>query len=419
MTDLSFFNILKHGDEILIIGKEKEKIDYFRQCISQHFTEHVKFQVFATLPSDSFFTPSCTYRLIVLFNKTTSDPCYMQALNHIQSDSVNSPLVLVLEKYQTQDAHTLISQGVSEIFHEAELASSYFLKSLAHVLLRNFALNNEATQSNSYDAENTNAMEQTLRQAVSYNTLNVRYQCILPVKREHGVCMKLIPDVEDLPLIDDLHEVYEQHQKDDLYLQVIEHLMEKAEQLLQLSVSAGENLGKIGISLSASFICDKAARQRIIQKHQSCQFDQHKFCIDIRPATKDINIVEFRHGLEELQENGISTALMEFGSKDIPLTNITDLPINIVKLDTTITQNISQSIKQMILVSGLVKIAHKLGILVVIEAIDNKNDFLILKDIGCDYMQGSYISELVTLDDIQQNCGDFFKNLKRPLMLRC
>jgi EAL domain-containing protein (putative c-di-GMP-specific phosphodiesterase class I) len=52
-------------------------------------------------------------------------------------------------------------------------------------------------------------------------------------------------------------------------------------------------------------------------------------------------------------------------------------------------------------VKAIITMAHQLGIIVVAEGVDNRNQLLFLEQYACDQIQGFYISKPLTAENFQ------------------
>lgn len=89
---------------------------------------------------------------------------------------------------------------------------------------------------------------------------------------------------------------------------------------------------------------------------------------------------------------GIRISLDDFGTGYASLSNLQLLPINILKIDKTFIDKITnqQDINQ--IVGNIISLAHQLGIEVVAEGVEKEEQLEYLKSHNCDYIQGYLLS---------------------------
>ncbi|WP_407539815.1 EAL domain-containing protein [Deinococcus radiomollis] len=96
--------------------------------------------------------------------------------------------------------------------------------------------------------------------------------------------------------------------------------------------------------------------------------------------------------LKEINAMGVRTALDDFGNGYSSLTALTNLPVQVVKIDRSFTAPISETtpdgMKALKVVRGIVTIATALGLLAVAEGIETPEQADLLLKVGCVYFQG-------------------------------
>jgi len=102
------------------------------------------------------------------------------------------------------------------------------------------------------------------------------------------------------------------------------------------------------------------------------------------------------------KEAGIQVALDDFGSGYSSLPYLKKFDINYLKLDQTLVHNLTGNPSDKELCAAIILMAHKLGIQVIAEGIENRaqRDLLILA--GCDYGQGYFFSKPVSADEFEK-----------------
>jgi len=93
------------------------------------------------------------------------------------------------------------------------------------------------------------------------------------------------------------------------------------------------------------------------------------------------------------KKQGYNVALDDFGSGYSGLKYFYNFEPNFIKIDRFFIKDISNIERKKVIVEGLVKIAKKLGMKTIAEGVETKEEFLLCKDMGCDYVQGYLIQE--------------------------
>ena len=106
----------------------------------------------------------------------------------------------------------------------------------------------------------------------------------------------------------------------------------------------------------------------------------------------DINLT--REVFTELQKQGYSIAMDDFGNAYSSLNTLYSIPFDILKLDrgflmTTLSH---EKMKANIIISSVIGLAHDLSLRVVAEGVETEEQYQFLKKLDCDYIQGYYFS---------------------------
>lgn len=104
--------------------------------------------------------------------------------------------------------------------------------------------------------------------------------------------------------------------------------------------------------------------------------------------------------LEELREMGISIHLDDFGTGYSSLSYLNNLPIDHVKIDKSFVDEMLQTEKDRKFIQNIIKLAHTIGLQVVAEGVESKEQFEILEKFKCELIQGYYISKPVNFENI-------------------
>lgn len=104
-------------------------------------------------------------------------------------------------------------------------------------------------------------------------------------------------------------------------------------------------------------------------------------------AIRDIDRArEFVHAVREL---GCRVAIDDFGAGHTSFRNLRSLGADIVKIDGTFIERISENADDRFFVATLVSLAKRIGLETVAERVASETDAEILKDLGVDYLQGN------------------------------
>ncbi len=105
--------------------------------------------------------------------------------------------------------------------------------------------------------------------------------------------------------------------------------------------------------------------------------------------------------LREYRSQGIQIALDDFGTGYSSLSYLRTFEIDYLKIDRSFVANLADSAADRVLCKSIIEMAHGLGIQVIAEGIETKEQQDILFEAGCDYGQGYYFAKPLSPQDLE------------------
>jgi len=96
--------------------------------------------------------------------------------------------------------------------------------------------------------------------------------------------------------------------------------------------------------------------------------------------------------LERIHEMGVSFSIDDFGTGYSSLAYLKKLPVSEIKIDKSFVMEMLKDKSDATIVKATIQLGHNLGLKVVAEGVEDKETYSALKDMGCDILQGYYIS---------------------------
>ncbi|MFT5013538.1 MAG: diguanylate cyclase (GGDEF)-like protein/PAS domain S-box-containing protein [Planctomycetaceae bacterium] len=96
--------------------------------------------------------------------------------------------------------------------------------------------------------------------------------------------------------------------------------------------------------------------------------------------------------LNELRSLGLSISIDDFGTGYSSLAYLKRFPLNTLKIDSSFIQDITQSTDDQEITRAIIALGQNLGLKVLAEGVETEEQVAILRQSGCDYIQGYYYS---------------------------
>ena len=114
------------------------------------------------------------------------------------------------------------------------------------------------------------------------------------------------------------------------------------------------------------------------------------------------NIEEAANKIKELKKYGIGVHLDDFGKEYSSLNYLNKMPVEAVKIDRDFIVGITQNEKNKTIVQSIIDMVHKLGIEAIAEGVETEDQFMLLKEMKCDLIQGYYIGKSMTEKKVKE-----------------
>lgn len=109
--------------------------------------------------------------------------------------------------------------------------------------------------------------------------------------------------------------------------------------------------------------------------------------------TVDINELNIlKNVLNELRKHGFSISMDDFGTGYSSISCLRDMPIDILKLDKSFLGGIEHDERSRNIAKSIVSLAKSLDLVVIIEGVESKEQAELMKQFGCDLVQGFYFA---------------------------
>lgn len=171
----------------------------------------------------------------------------------------------------------------------------------------------------------------------------------------------------------------------------------------QIKYWKDSNIKVVPISINLSPL--QFQQQNLVQfidsvlKNYSIDPSLVKFEITESTALKDIN--ETINTINIFNSMGIEVALDDFGTGYSSLTYLKQLPISSLKIDKAFIRDVNSDIREASIVLNIITLAHDLSIKVVAEGVETQEQYTILKDYGCDEIQGYYFGKPMPVEEFE------------------
>ena len=164
----------------------------------------------------------------------------------------------------------------------------------------------------------------------------------------------------------------------------------------------GVAFGRIAINGSlADFRRDDFA-DRILGKFHRAGIPPTQLELEVTESVfVDHLALNVERALQALVAEGVSIALDDFGTGYASLTHLQQFPVDVLKIDRSFISRLdSADSADFAIVHGVIDIAHRMNIVTVAEGVENDNQLVQLRNLGCDIAQGYLFSRAISFERV-------------------
>ncbi len=123
--------------------------------------------------------------------------------------------------------------------------------------------------------------------------------------------------------------------------------------------------------------------------------------IEITEETMLTDTEETLETMGALKEIGVRFAIDDFGTGYSSLSYIKMLPIRMLKIDRAFIRDLNDNPDDKAIVTAIIQMAHSMGLEVLAEGVETKEQLAFLNSLGCDKLQGYLVSKPVPYDEFE------------------
>ncbi len=301
---------------------------------------------------------------------------------------VNCSIGITLYPFDSIDVNKLIMNADVAMYKAKDLAGSnyvFFNNKMADKLKEKIKIEKLLR-----DALKENGFTLLYQPQVSTLTGNILgFEALLRLKAHEISPIHFIPLAEEIGII----------------IEIGRWVTKEVVKQLKTRKEKGGELKPIAINFSAQQLHDSGyieflkallEKEKISGEYLSIEITESIF-LDKKDET-----ITFLHKLKDL---GIKIALDDFGVGYSSLSYLTFLPVDKIKLDKTLNDKFL-IMDDIMVISSIISLAHSLSLEVIAEGIESIEQYLRLKEAGCDCIQGYLFSKPLDIESIDRIYND-------------
>jgi diguanylate cyclase (GGDEF)-like protein len=193
-------------------------------------------------------------------------------------------------------------------------------------------------------------------------------------------------------------------ERSDYLVQLSEHVQRKA---IGAAAAWPPQLSRLRLSvnITAADITRPGFASQFIQLVEQSEFDPRRLTVEVTEGglIEDLNAAAYL--LARLREGGLRIAIDDFGTGYSSLAYLKALPLDYLKIDKRLSEDITGSPRDRIVVRGVIDMARSLGLGVIAEGVETRAQLDLLAEEGCTMYQGYLCSKPIDVAALAQLVG--------------
>ncbi len=250
-------------------------------------------------------------------------------------------------------------------------------------------------------------LESYLRNALKNGELFLVYQpqIDLKTKKVTGVeallrwmhpTLKMIPPLDFIPIAEDTKMI----------LEIGEFAIKSALSQLKYWEKLGIDI-KVVINISSVQIAQGNFFSMVDSLLREFDMDSKKFGIEITESVLMKNMERSAEVLNKFKNRGIDIAIDDFGTGYSSLAYLKKFPISSLKIDKTFIDDLPLNSDSVSIAKAIISMGKSLGMEIVAEGVENKDQLNFLLKEGCDQIQGYFFSKPLLAGEVVSFIQDF------------
>ena len=246
-------------------------------------------------------------------------------------------------------------------------------------------------------------IETALRGAIGNDSLYLMYQPIVDINTGKTISVEALIRLKDDKVgFVSPGEFIPIAEETGLIIPTGSWVIEEALQAINKCHDKGHNNLGVTINVSAIQLREKKFLSKLKDAVKKINVPLDLIKLEVTETVLMDNIDNNIELFKEIRNMGIKIALDDFGTGYSSLNYLRIIPLDILKIDKSFIDEVTTSSTLSEIVDSIISMAHALNIVVVAEGVENKQQLDILRQKGCDLIQGYVYSKPLMLEKLQE-----------------
>ncbi|MCR4618790.1 MAG: bifunctional diguanylate cyclase/phosphodiesterase [Lachnospiraceae bacterium] len=196
-------------------------------------------------------------------------------------------------------------------------------------------------------------------------------------------------------------------ERSDLILKIDCFVLRRAMEEFKDILEKYDNKLILSINISAKDIALPGFADSLIHVIESIGFPKHCLELEITEYSFAKSSETTILNINTLREHDIMFAIDDFGTGYTSLAQLLNLPVNLLKIDKSLIDNICSNEANRDFVNAVIYMGHLMKCEVISEGVEDEKQLALLRELGCDFVQGYVWSKPIDYTSVFEMCRDY------------
>ncbi|MFN3944580.1 MAG: putative bifunctional diguanylate cyclase/phosphodiesterase [Allosphingosinicella sp.] len=239
-------------------------------------------------------------------------------------------------------------------------------------------------------------LEIDLRRALDRDQIDIRFQPLVAVATGRIVGAEALarwrhPELGELGAA----TLFSVAERSDYLAQLSDHVQAKA---IRAAAAWPEALAglRLSVNITAADIVRPGFAAQFLERVRGSGFDPARLTVEVTEGSLIEDLATAATLLAQFREGGLRVAIDDFGTGYSSLAYLKALPLDYLKIDKRLSEDIAGSVRDRIVVRSVIDMARSLGLGVIAEGVETEEQLGLLAQEGCNLYQGFLCAPPVT-----------------------
>ena len=178
-------------------------------------------------------------------------------------------------------------------------------------------------------------------------------------------------------------------------LEISEYVIDSVFRFVKENDIAAMGMEFVEMNLSAMQCMDKNLTEKLQYYIHKYDIDPRRINLEITETATNFDEHRLKEQLLDIKKLGFTFSLDDYGTGYSNLVRVLEYPVDVIKLDKSIVWAAFTDRDSFVTIKNLISMFHDVRRKLVAEGVENEEQMITLKELGCDYVQGYYYSRPV------------------------